>query len=189
VSSAEDGPPGPLLRTERLLLRRWRAEDSAPFAQLNADPQVMEHFPATLTRAQSDALIEQIELCFKTHGYGAWAVEVPGEIELAGFVGLWPQNDPRLAFAPAVEIGWRLSRISWGRGIATEAATAALAYGFDRLGIEEVVSFTSAGNARSRAVMERLGMRHDPAEDFLHPQIDVAHRLARHVLYRLRAGE
>ena len=135
MSSAEDGPPGPLLRTERLLLRRWRAEDSAPFAQLNADPQVMEHFPATLTRAQSDALIEQIELCFKTHGYGAWAVEV------------------------------------------------------DRLGIEEVVSFTSAGNARSRAVMERLGMRHDPAEDFLHPQIDVAHRLARHVLYRLRAGE
>ena len=177
-----------MLHTERLLLRRWREADREPFAELNADPLVMEHFPATLTRAQSDDLIDRIELCFETNGYGAWAVEVPGEIELSGFVGLWPQNDERLPFAPAVEIGWRLNRISWGRGIATEAASAALAFAFGELGLREIVSFTTAGNARSRAVMERLGMSRDPAEDFIHPQIDAADPLAPHVLYRVRAA-
>jgi RimJ/RimL family protein N-acetyltransferase len=175
------------LRTERLLLRRWRPEDSEPFAQLNADPQVMEHFPATLTRAQSDELIERIERSFAADGFGAWAVELPGSIPLAGFVGLWRQNDERLPFAPAVEIGWRLSRESWGRGIATEAASAAIGFGFGELGLEEIVSFTTVANTRSRAVMERLGMRRDPAEDFLHPQIAADDPLAAHVLYRIKA--
>ena len=176
---------GPELRTERLVLRRWRDRDRAPFASLNGDPFVMEHFPGTLTRAESDLLIERIEDCFRENGYGAWAVELPGEIPLAGFVGLWPQTDERLAFAPAVEIGWRLNRVSWGRGIATEAARAALAFGLGEIGLEEIVSFTTAANRRSRAVMERLGMTRDPVEDFLHPGLDPGHPLAPHVLYRI----
>jgi RimJ/RimL family protein N-acetyltransferase len=187
MSSAADGREGPELRTERLLLRRWRKEDRAPFAELNGDPLVMEHFPATLSRAESDELIERMERSFGEHGYGAWAVEVLGEIPVAGFVGLWRQNDERLAFAPTVEIGWRLSQASWGRGIATEAATAAIAYGVGELGLDEIVAFTTVGNHRSRAVMERLGMRRDRSDDFLHPGLEPDHPLAPHVLYRVRA--
>lgn len=187
MSSAEQDA-GPTLRTERLLLRRWRAADAEPFAQLNADPRVMEHFPATLSRTESDALIERMEGCFRANGFGAWAVEFPGSIALAGFVGLWPQNSEELAFAPAVEIGWRLATEAWGRGIASEAARAALDFGFGELGLDEVVSFTTAGNARSRAVMERLGMRRDPSEDFLHPSLPPDDALAPHVLYRVSTG-
>ena len=187
MSFAARGEEGPLLRTERLLLRRWRPEDSEPFARLNADPQVMEYFPATLTRAQSDELIERIEDSFRSDGFGLWAVEMPGEIELAGFVGLINQKSEQLPFAPAVEVGWRLSRESWGRGIATEAARASVAFGFGELGLEEIVSFTTVANTRSRAVMERLGMRRDPAEDFIHPSLEPDHPLAPHVLYRVTA--
>jgi len=182
------GGEGPELRTERLLLRRWREEDHEPFAALNGDPVVMEHFPATLTRAESDRLIERIEACFCENGYGAWAVELPGEVPLAGFVGLWPQTDQRLTFAPAVEIGWRLKRACWERGIATEAARAAIAFGLRELGLEEIVAFTTVGNGRSRAVMERLGMTRNPAEDFLHPGLEPGHTLAPHVLYRIGAA-
>ena len=188
MSSAADGGEGPELRTERLLLRRWREEDRAPFAELNGDPLVMEHFPATLSRAESDELIERMERSFREHGYGAWAVELPGSVALAGFVGLWPQNSAELPFAPAIEIGWRLSRECWGQGIATEAARAALAFGFGELGLEQIVAFTTVANDRSRAVMERLGMRRDPAEDFLHPALAADDPLAPHVLYRI-AGE
>lgn len=189
MSTIENGAEGPLLSTERLLLRRWRAGDAEPFARLNADALVMEHFPATLSRAESDELIERMESSFREHGFGAWAVQVPGSVELAGFVGLWPQNSEQLPFAPAVEIGWRLGRDCWGRGIATEAATAVLWFGFGELGVDEVVSFTTVGNQRSRAVMERLGMHRNPAEDFLHPAIDPGDPLAPHVLYRIKAGE
>jgi ribosomal-protein-alanine N-acetyltransferase len=145
----------------------------------------MEHFPATLARAESDALIERIERSFRDDGFGAWAVELPGSIPLAGFVGLWRQNDPRLPFAPAVEIGWRLTREAWGRGIATEAAGVSLEFGFAELGLEQIVSFTTVANHRSRAVMERLRMSRDPAEDFLHPALPAADPLAPHVLYRI----
>jgi RimJ/RimL family protein N-acetyltransferase len=185
MSSAELGGGGPTLRSKRLLLRRWREQDREPFAALNGDPLVMEHFPATLSRTESDELIERIEGSFREHGYGAWAVELPGTVALAGFVGLWPQNNLDLAFAPAVEIGWRLSRACWGQGIATEAATAALAFGFGELGLDQIVSFTTVGNRLSRAVMERLGMHRDPAEDFLHPALAEDDPLAPHVLYRI----
>lgn len=174
---------GPELRTPRLRLRRWRGEDREPFAMLNADPAVMEHFPATLDRSASDALIDSIEAGFERHGFGLWALEPREGGELLGFTGLAvPAFEAH--FTPAVEIGWRLARPAWGYGYATEAARAALAYGFEQVGLEQVVSFTAAENARSRAVMERLGMTRDPAEDFDHPSLPSGHPLERHVLYR-----
>jgi RimJ/RimL family protein N-acetyltransferase len=173
------------LRTERLLLRRWRPEDLSPFAALNADPAVMEYLPATLSSAESAALVERIEASFEASGFGLWAVEVLGEAACVGFVGLAPV-DFDVSFAPAVEVGWRLARPFWGRGFATEGAAAAVAFGFQEGGLAEVVSFTVEGNRRSRAVMERLGMRRDPEEDFDHPLLDVSDPLRRHVLYRLR---
>jgi RimJ/RimL family protein N-acetyltransferase len=177
----------PSLRTERLLLRRWRMSDREPFAAINADPAVMELYPAALTRADSDALIERIEDCFREHGYGLWAVEVVGETPLAGYVGLWPV-EAELPFAPAVELGWRLARECWSRGIATEAAGACCTFAFERLGLMEVVAYTAAINTRSRRLMERLGMTHDPAEDFPHPGIAAGDRLRPHVLCRLAAS-
>jgi ribosomal-protein-alanine N-acetyltransferase len=151
---------------------------------MNADPEVMEYFPSTLSRTQSTAMIERIETCFEHHSYGLWALELPGEQAFVGFAGLSPVDIPA-PFAPAVEVGWRLARPFWGRGLATEAATAAITFGFAHRNLEEIVSFTAVPNRRSRAVMEHLGMRRDPAEDFDHPQLDKGHRLSRHVLYRL----
>jgi RimJ/RimL family protein N-acetyltransferase len=178
---------GPELRSERLLLRRWRESDSEPFAALNADPEVMEHFPRPLTREESDAFIGRMEKHFTEHGFSMWAVEVLSTGSFAGFVGLLV---PRFQahFTPAVEIGWRLSREHWGRGYATEAARAALTFGFDELLLEEIVSFTVPDNFRSRRVMERIGMAHDPSDDFEHPGIPDGHRLRPHVLYRLSRG-
>lgn len=175
----------PRLATERLLLRRWLASDVEPFAAINSDTVVMEHFPATLSSADSAALIERIERCFEERGYGLWAVELRDEAAFVGFVGL-DTVDIDVAFAPAVEIGWRLARPYWGRGITTEGATAAMGYAFGALGLPELVSYTAERNVRSRRVMERLGMRHDPAEDFSHPKLPSGHRLAHHVLYRRR---
>ena len=174
------------LDTERLRLRRWRAADRAPFAALNADPRVMEHFPDCLTRQQSDRLVERIEADFELYGYGLWALETRATGEFVGFTGL-SKVSFEASFTPAVEVGWRLARSAWGRGYATEAARASLAYGFDEVGLSEVVSFTAAGNRRSRTVMERIGLDRDPAGDFDHPSLPAGHRLSRHVLYRLRA--
>jgi RimJ/RimL family protein N-acetyltransferase len=176
----------PELRTPRLLLRRWREADREPFAALNADPEVMAQFPHPLTRERSDHLVDLIEAEFARNGYGLWAIEVVGTGQLIGFAGL---NEVGFAahFTPATEVGWRLARPAWGHGYATEAARAALAYGFDAAGLAEVVSFTSATNLRSQAVMRRLGMTHDPADDFDHPQLPASHRLSRHVLYRITA--
>ena len=178
----------PCLRTQRLLLRRWRPQDREPFAAINADPFVMEHFPAPLSRAQSTALIERIEACFEHHGYGLWALELGEREQLIGFAGLAPVDIP-VAFAPAVEVGWRLARAFWGHGYATEAAAAAIELGFTRRALPEIVSFTATQNTRSRGVMERLGMRRDPAEDFDHPLVAHDARLRRHVLYRLRRSD
>ena len=174
------------LRTERLLLRQWRDDDLAPFAALNADPEVMEHFPARLTRHESDAFVAFCRDRIAERGWGLWAVEVVASGEFIGLVGL---SEPRFDahFTPAVEIGWRLARSAWGFGYATEAARAALAYAFDELRLDEVVSFTATTNLRSQAVMQRLGMTHDELDDFDHPRVDDP-RLRRHVLYRLPRG-
>ena len=175
------------LRTERLLLRRWRETDRAPFAALNADPEVMRYFPRPITRLESDQLATMVDAHIEREGWGLWALEEQATCRFLGFTGLArPAFDA--SFTPAVEIGWRLSREAWGSGFATEAARAAAAFAFQELAIPELVSFTTEGNARSRAVMRRLGMRHDPAHDFDHPNV-LEGPLRRHVLYRLAACE
>jgi ribosomal-protein-alanine N-acetyltransferase len=171
------------LRTPRLLLRRWRPADREPFAALNADPAVMEHFPAPLSRPESDALVDRIEAGFAAHGFGLWAVEAGGA--LVGFTGLSVPSF-EAPFLPSVEVGWRLARSAWGRGWASEAATAVLAAAFGPLGLPEVVSFTATTNERSQAVMRRIGMT--PAGTFEHPRLPAGHRLRTHVLYRAEAG-
>jgi RimJ/RimL family protein N-acetyltransferase len=172
------------LETPRLLLRRWRAEDRAPFAALNADPVVMEHFPAPLSRAESDELIDRIEAGLDERGWGLWAVEVRDTGAFIGFVGLNPATFDA-HFTPAVEVGWRLARDHWGNGYATEGARAALDYGFAELALDEIVSFTTHANIRSRRVMDRLGMHRDPADDFENPKLPSGHPMRPHVLYRL----
>jgi RimJ/RimL family protein N-acetyltransferase len=173
-----------ILRGPRVTLRQWRDDDRDEFAALNADPVAMEHFIAPLTRAESDAMVERIRTVIDERGWGFWCIEIDGRC--AGFTGISVPNI-EAPFMPAVEIGWRLQRPLWGRGYATEAARLALEYGFGTLGLKEVVAFTAAGNTRSRAVMERLGMTHDPADDFDHPRVPSGHRIRRHVLYRLSA--
>jgi ribosomal-protein-alanine N-acetyltransferase len=174
------------LTTERLLLRRWRPGDRAPFAAMNADPEVMEHFPAPLTRAESDAFVDRIRAGFAEHGFGLWALEVRGTGEFIGFTGLSVPSF-QAHFTPAVEAGWRLARPAWGHGYASEAARRALAEGFTTFGLAEVVSFTTVANVRSQAVMSRIGMTHDPADDFGHPRIAPDQPTHRHVLWRIRA--
>jgi ribosomal-protein-alanine N-acetyltransferase len=173
-----------VIRGERIILRPWRDEDRASFAALNADPRVMEFFPDLLSRADSDAAVDIIQAHLAAHGFGFWAIEVPGVAPFIGFTGL---AVPRFAaaFTPCVEIAWRLAAAHWGKGYATEAARLALAYGFETAGLAEIVAFTVVANARSRAVMERLGMHRDPADDFDHPWLPDGHPLQRHVLYRL----
>ncbi len=176
--------PVPILSSARLVLRGWRASDRAPFAALNADPRVVRHLGPPLARDASDALALSIEAHFAARGFGLWAVEAPGVAEFIGFVGL---SVPRFEahFTPCTEIGWRLAAAHWGHGYATEAARAALAFGFAQLAIAEIVSFTTRANASSRAVMERLGMSHDARDDFAHPALAPNDPLRPHVLYRL----
>jgi RimJ/RimL family protein N-acetyltransferase len=171
------------VETERLVMRRWQPGDREPFAALNADPEVMEYFAAPLTRAESDRLIDRIEAGFDADGFGFWALELRGEGTFIGFTGLAVVRF-EAPFGQAVEIGWRLARPAWGHGYATEAAHRALDVAFEIVGVDEVVAFTSEGNSRSRAVMERLGMTRDAADDFEHPAL-VGHPLAPHVLYRM----
>jgi RimJ/RimL family protein N-acetyltransferase len=174
----------PQSRTDRLLLRRWRESDREPFAEMNADPIVMEHFPALLTSGESDAFVDRIERHFEEHGYGLWAVEALDTQSFIGYVGLWPATF-EAHFTPAVEVGWRLRRACWGHGYATEAARAALAYGFGVVRLDEIVSMTAVTNVRSQRVMQKLGMTRDPSDDFDHPALPEGHRLQRHVLYRV----
>jgi RimJ/RimL family protein N-acetyltransferase len=171
------------IRTERTLLRRWHQADREPFAEMNADPEVMEYFPSVLSREESEAAVDWIAAHFERHGFGLWALEVPGVTPFAGFVGLAVPFF-ETAFTPCVEIGWRLAQPYWGQGYATEAARAALAFGFEEVHLQEVVSFTVPANVRSRRVMEKLGMTHDPRDDFEHPRVPEGHPLRRHVLYR-----
>jgi len=170
------------LETSRLRLRPWRDEDFAPFAALNADPQVMAHFPATLDRAESDVLAARCQSLIEAQGWGFWATEIKASGDFIGFVGLH-RPIAELPFSPCVEIGWRLARPFWGQGYASEAARAALSFAFNDLALAEVVAFTSLENRRSQAVMERLGMRR--AENFEHPALPPGHPLREHCLYRL----
>lgn len=173
------------LHTDRLILRGWCAADHEPFVRMNMDAAVMEHFPALLSPAETEAGIARIETHLAQHGFGLWAAELRETGEFIGYIGL---AVPRFEahFTPCVEIGWRLRQEHWGRGLATEGALAAVRYGFHDLGLGEIVSFTVPSNARSRRVMEKLGMTHDPADDFDHPLLAEDHPMRRHVLYRLK---
>jgi RimJ/RimL family protein N-acetyltransferase len=174
----------PRLATARLLLREWHERDREPFAALNADPRVAEFLGKPMDRAASDALVDRIVGHWASDGHGQWAVERVEDGRFLGFVGLTAPSF-ETAFTPCVEVGWRLAAASWGHGYATEGARAALRFGFDDLKLDEIVSFTTVANVRSRAVMERLGMTCDPADDFDHPRIAVGNPLRPHVLYRL----
>lgn len=175
-----------VLETERLLLRRWRDEDRAPFAELNADPEVTRFLLEPLDRLTSDALVDRIEVGFEANGFGLWAVELRSDASFIGFVGL---SIPTFeaTFLPGVEIGWRLARTAWGHGYATEAASVALLDGFDRIGLDEIISFAAVENVASRRVMERVGLSH--VDDFDHPRIPAGHPLRRHVLFSRRRIE
>lgn len=174
-----------MIETSRLLLRRWKQSDLEPFAKLNSDSAVMRFFPDVLSRSASDALAERIQDHFAQHGFGLFAAELRWEEVFIGFIGLsippW-----RAAFTPCVEIGWRLAQEHWNRGLATEGATAVVLYARDVLRLDEIVSFTVPSNLPSRRVMEKLGMTHDPSDDFDHPKTGEGQALRRHVLYRLR---
>jgi RimJ/RimL family protein N-acetyltransferase len=171
----------PDLRTERLILRRWKEADREPFARINADPRVMEHFPACLTRVESDALIDRIEAHFEAHGFGLFAAELRATGELIGFIGLAiPQFEAY--FTPCVEIGWRLGAAHWNQGLATEGAWEVLRYAFEELRLQELVSLAVAANLPSRRVMEKLEMSYEG--EFEHPRLPKGHPLRRHVVYR-----
>jgi RimJ/RimL family protein N-acetyltransferase len=173
----------PTIQTLRLHLRPWRDEDLTAFAALNADPKVMEFLPKPLDRGESDALAARIRDHFTRRDFGLWAVEVPGVADFIGCVGL-SVPEFHAHFTPCVEVGWRLAHAHWSQGYATEAAGAALDFGFRRLGLEEIVAFTVPANRRSRGVMERIGMNWTPIDDFDHPALPEGHPLRRHVLYR-----
>ena len=177
-----------MIKTKRLILRPWQEQDLEPFAHLNADPRVMEWFPSVLNREESDNLAKRLSTKLIEQGWGLWAVSVPGVSEFIGFIGL---SEPTFNahFTPTVEVGWRLPYEYWGRGYATEGALAALKYGFETLNLKEIVSFTFIQNKRSRAVMERIGMHREVADDFDHPKLPDDHRLKKHVLYRLNATD
>jgi len=172
------------LATARLILREWRDADRIPFQRMNADPRVMEFFPAPLTPEESDNGITRVDQHFQRNGFGLYAAELIESGTFIGFIGL---NVPAFEapFMPAVEIGWRLAYDYWGKGLATEGARAVVVHAFERLALPSLVSFTPTANLRSRRVMEKIGMTHDPAGDFDHPRLVPGHYLRRHALYRL----
>ncbi|MGH9606755.1 MAG: GNAT family N-acetyltransferase [Terracidiphilus sp.] len=181
------------LETDRLVLRRWKEADRAPFARINRDPAAMRFMPGALSAEESGQLIDRIEAHFERHGFGLWAAELGQSGEFIGYIGLLI---PRLeipgfgaAFSPCVEIGWRLGPAYWNLGLATEGARAVVRHAFADLRLPALISFTVPANAASRRVMEKLGMTNDPADDFDHPLLPEAHPLRRHVLYRLERAE
>jgi RimJ/RimL family protein N-acetyltransferase len=177
-------PETTVIETARLSLRWWQESDKLPFALMNADPRVMEFMPACLSRAESDTLADRIQAHFQQHGFGLYAAELREERRYIGFIGLSVPNF-EAHFTPCIEIGWRLAAASWSRGLATEGASAVAAYAFENLPVKELVSFTVPMNVGSRRVMEKLGMTHNPADDFDHPKLPQGHPLRHHVLYRL----
>ncbi len=171
------------IATDRLILRRWKASDREPFAALNADPTVMRYLPAPYSTERSNATIDRMEASFDERGYGWFAIERRDTGDFIGTTGLnWADFD--VPFLPAAEIGWRFAADVWGHGFATEAASAALWFGFERCGLAEIVSFTAVGNRPSQRVMQRIGMVRDRSADFDHPKLESGHELERHVVYR-----
>ena len=177
-----------MIGTPRLILRNWRPEDLAPWAALNADPEVMRHFPSTHTRAESDAMAAGNQDHIDQHGFGLWAIERKEDGAFLGFNGLMVLRDNN-PLAPGVEAGWRYAKHAWGQGYATEAARAALDDGFGRLGFKQIVAFTARGNLPSQAVMGRLGMTRRTDLDFDHPNVPEGHILRRHLVWSQDAGE
>ncbi len=175
------------IKTERLILRPWRAEDLEPFARLNADPRVREYFPSIKNYEETAEEFRLIKAGIEATGWGFWAATLIKNGQFIGFIGL--NNVGFLAgFTPAVEIGWRLAHEYWGKGYATEGAKASLQYGFENLKLDEIVSFTPTQNKRSQNVMQKIGMYHDEISDFDHPRLPEGHILRRHTLYRICAG-
>jgi RimJ/RimL family protein N-acetyltransferase len=174
-----------VIRTDRLLLRRWTDGDRPAFAAMNADPAVMEHMQGLMSPESSDAFLDRIEAHWEAHGWGLWAVEVSGVAPFVGYVGLWPAD---YVVPGMVEVGWRLASAHWGHGYATEAARESLRFGFTEVGLDEIVSFTVPQNVRSWRVMERIGLVRDAAGDFDHPRVDpIAYpHLVSHAMYRVR---
>tara|TARA_R110002074_G_scaffold106686_1_gene230587 strand:+ start:538 stop:1092 length:555 start_codon:yes stop_codon:yes gene_type:complete len=171
------------LKTDRLILRPWRNDDFDGFAAMSADPKVMQYLLPNTTREKSDAEAAKLKAYIEANGFGFWALEIPGIDPFIGFTGLIRVGSD-MPFAPAVEVGWRLMRAHWGKGYASEAARAALAFGFDTLDLDEIVSLTVPANKRSQAVMQRIGMTRDKADDFEHPRLADGDALKSHVLYR-----
>lgn len=180
-----------MIETTRLILRSWHEEDLEPFAQLNADARVMEYFPSILSREESEKMAKNMQAKIEEWGYGLWAAVLKENHRFIGFIGLnnLDQTSFPTHFSPTVEIGWRLAFEYWGKGYASEGAKAALQYGFEELNLSEIVAFTTIQNQRSKAVMERIGMHHDPKDDFNHPKLPENHPLSKHVLYRLKKKE
>lgn len=174
-----------IIQSERLILRPWKHTDLEAFAQLNADPRVMEYFPSMLSQNESDDLAQRISAKLEEQGWGLWAVSIPNIADFIGFIGL-ARPTFEAHFTPAIEVGWRLAFDHWGKGYATEGAKAALKYGFETLKLEEIVSFTAVQNMRSRRIMEKIGMHHDLNDDFDHPKLPEGHTLRKHVLYRIK---
>ena len=189
MNRLETRPPKPTteLETARLKLRQWQAHDLEPFAKMNADPRVMEFFPALLSRAESDAMADRMQALIAQRGFGFWAAELKVSRAFIGFVGLHIPT-AELPFSPCVEIGWRLAFPFWGQGYATEAASEALRLAFTELNLPEIVSFTAIGNLRSQAVMRRLNMQRQPGT-FQHPDFPAGHPLREHCWYRLSREE
>ncbi len=174
----------PIIQTDRLILRQWNDEDFESFAELNADPRVMEFFPATWTLEESKASMQTARKHIEMYGWGKWAVSLLATGEFIGRIGL-EEMDFQAPFSPNIELGYRIAYNYWGNGYASEGAKGALEYGFKQIGLKEIVAFTPALNQRSQFVMQRIGMHHDSKSDFDHPKLAEGHPLRRHVLYRI----
>ena len=174
-----------MITTERLILRQWRASDLEPWVAMNADPEVMHYFPATLSREEAEAAMVRAQAGIEEHGFGAWAMERRDDGAFLGFTGLMRLKDDNPLY-PGVETGWRLARHAWGQGYASEAAKASLKYGFEQLGLDSIVAFTATTNLQSQAVMIRIGMTRREDLDFDHPSLPKGHPLERHVVWKAR---
>ncbi|CDZ80213.1 hypothetical protein BN1013_00719 [Candidatus Rubidus massiliensis] len=174
-----------MIETNRLLLRPWKTSDLIPFARMNRDTNVMEYFPSLLSEEESNAFAYQIMQHFDLHGYGFWAVSEKTGCPFIGFIGL-RLDTFEAPFTPAVEIGWRLASAYWNKGYGTEGALAALQYGFKQLNLKEIIAFTPTINSRSRKLMEKIGLVHNPKDDFINPKLPEGHVLSQNVLYRIK---